>query len=186
VVARRLVASFLRAPYRARSRSRRALRRRARPPAARPDGRAAGRMPGRGALSMSLDEIDRPPADATTPKPASRPLPDTAMPGPRGRRAGSRRLARLLAALATAAALIAGGVSWWLEARHWVTTDDAFIDAHIVLIAPQVAGRVARVAVGDNERVVAGQLLVALDPAEYRAKLDQAAANRAAAAGGLA
>jgi len=29
-------------------------------------------------------------------------------------------------------------------------------------------------------------LLVALDPAEYRAKLDQAAANRAAAAGGLA
>jgi membrane fusion protein (multidrug efflux system) len=92
----------------------------------------------------------------------------------------------LLATLATAAALIAGGVSWWLEARQWVTTDDAFIDAHMVLIAPQAAGRVARVVVGDNERVAAGQLLVALDPAEYQAKLDQAAANRAAAAGGLA
>jgi membrane fusion protein (multidrug efflux system) len=89
-------------------------------------------------------------------------------------------------ALAMAAALIAGGVSWWREARQWVTTDDAFIDAHMVLVAPQMGGRVARVPVGDNERVAAGQLLVALDPAEYQAKLDEAVANRAAAAGSLA
>jgi membrane fusion protein (multidrug efflux system) len=66
-----------------------------------------------------------------------------------------------------------------------VTTDDAFIDAHMVQIAPQMGGRVARVPVGDNERVAAGQLLVALDPAEYQAKLDEAVANRAAAAGSL-
>ena len=138
---------------------------------------------------MSLDEIERPPP-GVTPKPGSRLRPEAAAPAGRARRAGSRaryrRLLRLLATLATAAALIAGGVSWWLEARQWVTTDDAFIDAHMVLIAPQAAGRVARVLAGDNERVAAGQLLVALDPAEYQAKLDQAAANRAAAAGGLA
>ena len=77
-------------------------------------------------------------------------------------------------------------MSWWREARQWVTTDDAFIDAHMVLVAPQMGGRVARVPVGDNERVAAGQLLVALDPAEYQAKLDEAVANRAAAAGSLA
>jgi membrane fusion protein (multidrug efflux system) len=125
-----------------------------------------------------------------TQKPGSILRPEAAVPAERARRAGSsaryRRPFRLLAALAAAAALIAGAVSWWLEARQWVTTDDAFIDTHMVLIAPQVAGRVARVLVGDNERVAAGQLLVALDPAEYQAKLDQAAANRAAAAGGLA
>jgi membrane fusion protein, multidrug efflux system len=137
---------------------------------------------------MSLDEIDRPPPEVTS-RTGPRPLPEAAVPVRRARRAGSRawyrRPLRLLAALAMAAALIAGGVSWWRDARQWVTTDDAFIDAHMAMIAPQVAGRVARVLVGDNERIAAGQLLVALDPAEYQAKLDQAVANRAAAAGSL-
>jgi membrane fusion protein (multidrug efflux system) len=138
---------------------------------------------------MSLDEIERP-LPEVTPKPGARLRPEAAVPAAPVRRAGSRaryrRPLRVLAALATAAALIVGAVSWWLDARQWVTTDDAFIDAHMVLIAPQVAGRLARVLAGDNERVAAGQLLVALDPAEYQAKLDQATANRAAAAGSLA
>jgi membrane fusion protein (multidrug efflux system) len=138
---------------------------------------------------MSLDEIDRPAPEAT-PKPGSRARPEAVGPARRASpalsRARYRRPLRLLAALAIAAALIWGSASWWLEARQWVTTDDAFIDAHMVLIAPQAAGRVARVLAGDNERVAAGQLLVVLDPAEYRAKLDQAAANRAATAGSLA
>jgi multidrug resistance efflux pump len=92
----------------------------------------------------------------------------------------------LLAVLAAAAAIIVGGVLWWLEARQWESTDDAFIDAHMVLVAPQVAGRVARVLVNDNQEVAAGQLMVQLDPAYFQAQLDQAVANRAAAEGSLA
>jgi membrane fusion protein, multidrug efflux system len=127
---------------------------------------------------MSLDELDRPQTDPVT----VAPIPQAA-----DRAAGRRRRpARLVAMLAAAALLVAGGVSWWLQTRQWVTTDDAFIDVHMVHIAPQVAGRVARVPVEDNQRVAGGQLLLTLDPAPYQARLDQAVANRAAAAGSLA
>jgi membrane fusion protein, multidrug efflux system len=97
-----------------------------------------------------------------------------------------RRPLRLLVVLILAAAMITGGVLWWLQARQWESTDDAFIDTHMVMVAPQVAGRVARVLVDDNQEVAVGQLLVEIDPAYFQAQLDQAEANRAAAAGNLA
>jgi membrane fusion protein, multidrug efflux system len=140
---------------------------------------------------MSLDAVETaPPAAAEA---EALPVLRGTGPASAGRAAGRgetrawhRRPTRLLPMLAVAAALIAGGVWWWLGARQWVTTDDAFIDVHMVHIAPEVAGRVARVLVDDNQQVAAGQLLVALDPATYRAKVDQAVANWAAAAGSLA
>jgi membrane fusion protein (multidrug efflux system) len=80
-----------------------------------------------------------------------------------------RRRPFLLPLLAVAGlAAIGGGTLWWLEARQYESTDDAFIDAHMVRVAPQVAGRVALVAVDDNQAVVPGQLLVKLDPAPLR------------------
>ena len=33
---------------------------------------------------------------------------------------------------------------YWLHARHFETTDDAFIDGYVTQMAPQVAGRVTR------------------------------------------
>jgi membrane fusion protein, multidrug efflux system len=136
---------------------------------------------------MSLDELDRP-APVVEP-PDLEPRPDGADRGPRSRgtmRAWYRRPMRLLLVFAIGAALIAGGVKWWLEARQWESTDDAFIDAHMVFVAPQVAGRVAQVLVDDNQLVAAGELMVRLDPAYFQAQLDQAVANRAAAEGSLA
>jgi len=91
----------------------------------------------------------------------------------------------LVIALAGLAA-VGGGVMWWLAARDYESTDDAFIDVHMVRVAPQVAGRVAAVPVDDNQTVVAGQLLVKIDPAPLQAKLAQAVANQANTAGGLA
>jgi membrane fusion protein (multidrug efflux system) len=78
------------------------------------------------------------------------------------------------------------GVRYWLSARHYEWTDDAFIDAHIERVAPQVGGRVSRVLVDDNQRVDAGGLLVEIDAAEFRAKLDQAIAAAGEAEGRLA
>jgi len=95
-----------------------------------------------------------------------------------------RLLIGLVALLAMAA--IAGGAGWWLQARNWVSTDDAFIDVHMVQVSPQVAGRVNAVQVNDNQEVLAGQPLVELDPADFQAKLDQAVANREGAGGQLA
>jgi membrane fusion protein, multidrug efflux system len=104
-------------------------------------------------------------------------------PAPRRR---NRRplLLGFLALLALAA--IGGGVLWWLQARHWESTDDAFIDVHMVQVAPQVAGRVLHVLVDDNQLVATGQPLLEIDPADFQAKLDQAVANEASAAGSLA
>ena len=42
--------------------------------------------------------------------------------------------------------VIIGGVLWWLNARRYESTDDSFIDVHMTRVAPQVAGRVRRVA----------------------------------------
>jgi membrane fusion protein (multidrug efflux system) len=94
-----------------------------------------------------------------------------------------RRPIPLLVGAVAGLAAIGGGLLWWLEARQYESTDDAFIDAHMVRVAPQVAGRVALVPVDDNQAVAPGQLLVKIDPAPLRAKLDQAEANRANAAG---
>jgi membrane fusion protein (multidrug efflux system) len=85
-----------------------------------------------------------------------------------------------------ALAVIIGGVLWWLQARRYESTDDAFIDVHMTRVAPQVAGRVLRVAVDDNQPVKPGDLLIEIDPADYQARLDQAAANQATAEANLA
>lgn len=73
-------------------------------------------------------------------------------------------------------AIAAGLGSWWYSSRGWESTDDAFIDAHMVRVAPQVAGRVLRVQVDDNQLVRHGETLVEIDPADFQAKLDQAVA----------
>lgn len=79
-------------------------------------------------------------------------------------------------------ALTVAGVLYWLHARHFESTDDAFIDGYISQIAAQVPGRVTRIAFADNQQVKAGQVLVELDPRDYQVKLDQAVAQRAEAA----
>lgn len=94
-------------------------------------------------------------------------------PGTNGRRRGL-----LLAMLAVAVFGIGG---WWWHSRSYETTDDAFLEADVTMVAPRVAGTVVAVHVEDNQPVKAGQPLFELDPADYQARLRQAEANLAAA-----
>src|SRR5581483_6269813 len=80
---------------------------------------------------------------------------------------------------------LAGGVIIWLILRQYVTTDDAFIDGHVTQVGPQVSARVVRLHFDDNQFVHHGNLLVELDPTDYQAALDQAAAQVASAQGKL-
>ncbi len=73
------------------------------------------------------------------------------------------------------------GILYWLHARNFESTDDAFIDAHMVRMAPRISGRVSRVNVEDNQQVKAGQVLMEIDPRDQQAKLAQAQANLASA-----
>ncbi|WP_415914430.1 HlyD family secretion protein [Paraburkholderia sp. J67] len=78
-----------------------------------------------------------------------------------------------------ALALMAYGWHWWRVARFIESTDDAYIRADVVTVSPRVSGYVTRVAVDDDQRVRRGDLLVALDDRDFRAKA--AAADAAVA-----
>jgi len=69
-----------------------------------------------------------------------------------------------------------GGIAMFHSFTH-ESTDDAFIDAHIILTAPKIAGRVAAVHIDDNQDVKRGDLLVEIDPADAEAALAQAEAK---------
>lgn len=95
------------------------------------------------------------------------------------------------AIIAAVGVVVLGGAGWagWQYRTTWqfeVATDDAYVQADIVAIAPQVGGYLANVNVGDNERVKAGDLLATIDQRDYRAALDQAKADVAAAAASIA
>lgn len=75
--------------------------------------------------------------------------------------------------------VIATGFSYYLLTRGQVSTDDAFVDGHIFIITPRVAGYLTNVLVTDNENVTQGQPLIKLDPIPYEVALAQAQANLA-------
>ena len=89
-----------------------------------------------------------------------------------------------LGAVVLVAAFVA--TLWYLHSRHFEKTDDAFIDAHVEMVAPQIAGRVIEVAVDDNTVVEPGRPLLKIDPRDYQAALDQAEGSLAEAKGKLA
>ena len=73
------------------------------------------------------------------------------------------------------------GLRYYLYAASHESTDDAFIDAHIVEISPKVSGYILKVYVKDNQVVKEGDLLAEIDPKDYQAKLDQVNAAMQAA-----
>ncbi|HZP76023.1 MAG TPA: HlyD family secretion protein [Pseudolabrys sp.] len=75
------------------------------------------------------------------------------------------------------AATIVGGIAWWLYARNFQSTDDAFIDTRVVPISAQVSSAITAVLVTDNQLVDAGAPLMRLDERDYRAQAAQAQAQ---------
>ena len=84
-------------------------------------------------------------------------------------------------ALAGAGLLAATGgawyaTDWWHVGRFIEVTDDAYAGGNVTAVSPHVAGFISEIPVSDNQRVAAGQLLVRLDPRDFRAALDRAQA----------
>ena len=96
-----------------------------------------------------------------------------------------KRLLMVAAAVVFVAAAAVYGVYYWKTGRFLVSTDDAYVEAHSVLISPKVSGYISEVPVDDNESVKAGQVLARIDPRDYQTALDQARANVAAAQAGI-
>ena len=72
-------------------------------------------------------------------------------------------------------------VSFVVYGGHLQSTSDAYIEGRVVRISPRVSGPVLHLYVDDNTPVKTGDTLLEIDPADYRAKVDQAAAALAAA-----
>ncbi|AOI67428.1 HlyD family secretion protein [Burkholderia territorii] len=73
--------------------------------------------------------------------------------------------------------LLIAGLVWWLMTRDQESTDDAYTDGNAVAVAPHVSGYVTRLAVDDNTFVHRGDVLVEIDPRDYRAQVDAARAQ---------
>ena len=101
---------------------------------------------------------------------------DAAPPSP-PRRGAARFALPLLVAVAVAA----WGVHWWTTSRFIEDTDDAYVGGDVTTLAAKVAGYVQVVAVGDNQAVHRGDLLVKIDDRDYRAAVARAQASVAAA-----
>jgi membrane fusion protein, multidrug efflux system len=89
----------------------------------------------------------------------------------------------LLASVAACVLLVVliGGIAYWLDVRHFETTDDAFIAARSFSVAPKVGGYVTDVPVTDNQHVNAGEVLARIDDRDYTIAVDQAKAQVAIA-----
>src|SRR6266851_2013390 len=85
------------------------------------------------------------------------------------------KLSVLLVLLVVVAACF-GGWQWWRVWRYQQSTDDAYIQADITVIAPTIEGTIKEVRVRDNERVKAGQVLFLIDDADFVARVNQAEA----------
>ncbi|MBI4536707.1 MAG: HlyD family secretion protein [candidate division NC10 bacterium] len=95
---------------------------------------------------------------------------------------------RVLLAVVAGALVLAGlgyGAYLWHYSRTHVSTDDAYVAAHIVPVGARISGTVAEVLVRDNQDVKAGEVLVRLDPRDFEVAVAQARAAADAARGDL-
>jgi multidrug resistance efflux pump len=90
-----------------------------------------------------------------------------------------RRRIRIIPFLITLVTVALAGLLGWAMWRAYMGapwTRDATVRAYVVTMAPEVAGRIVELHVVDNKYVRKGDLLVAIDPTNYRIAVSQAEA----------
>jgi membrane fusion protein (multidrug efflux system) len=136
--------------------------------------------------AQSAQTASAPPAAAPAASPA---VPPPGSPGAKARGHSVVRIAGITLTLVLGAAAILFGYRWVFYRWTHSITDDAFVQTHVVNIAPQeVSGHLVRYLVQEHDEVAVGQLVAEIDPVPYReqvellhAKLDVAEAQLAAA-----
>jgi membrane fusion protein, multidrug efflux system len=88
---------------------------------------------------------------------------------------GRRKVGIVLLVLLLLGVVVSGW--FWYKSKIEVTTDDAFVQAHLHQISARVPGHVVDVPLKDNQLVKPGELLITLDDADYRARVTNAAAK---------
>jgi membrane fusion protein (multidrug efflux system) len=118
---------------------------------------------------MSTEASNPTPPAASSP-PAPPPAVLTPSPPP-------RRINGVFWLAVGAAAIVLGylGIHWFNDRQSRSMTEDAFVEAHIVNVAPEmVSGRIVRFLVEENDQVTQGQVLAEVEPIHYRDQVEQA------------
>ena len=95
--------------------------------------------------------------------------PDTTSPPPR-----KRRPLRMVLLLAGPILVLSIGAYIYMNTGRVVSTENAYVKADMIVVSAEVAGRIDKIAVKENEPVTAGQLLIAIDDDPYRVARDRA------------
>ena len=84
---------------------------------------------------------------------------------------------RVIVPSVTAIIFLIFGIYFTIHSIFYQSTNDAFVEGHIVSIAPRVEGPVLKLLIDDNQLVKKGDLLLEIDPKDYEVKLQQAKAK---------
>jgi multidrug resistance efflux pump len=101
-------------------------------------------------------------------KPADQPVVASAKPMMRPMRARRLRLVPFLITLATTAGAAVFGWAMWKTYMTTPWTRDGTVRVYVVTMAPEVAGRIVEARVVDNQFVHKGDLLLVIDPTDYK------------------
>ena len=92
---------------------------------------------------------------------------------------GSRTLKRTVFLIVIPLLAICVGLYLYAAGGRYVTTDNAYVKANVIIISPEVSGRVTSVLVVDNQAVEANDILLQLDSSPLEITLNRARAQMA-------
>ncbi|XHR28367.1 MAG: HlyD family secretion protein [Chthoniobacteraceae bacterium] len=84
-----------------------------------------------------------------------------------------KRIALAAVGVIVILALCGVGLYFRADAINYESTDDAFVEGHVIQVSSKIAGRVERVLVDDNQEVKKGDTILEIDPRDYAAQLKQ-------------
>jgi len=92
---------------------------------------------------------------------------------------GSRTLKRTVFLIVIPLLAICVGLYLYAAGGRYVSTDNAYVKANVIIISPEVSGRVTSVLVVDNQAVEANDILLQLDSSPLEITLNRARAQMA-------
>jgi membrane fusion protein (multidrug efflux system) len=94
---------------------------------------------------------------------------------------GSRKKGFMRLGIAIFIAAIGYAIFWYLISSHYISTENAYVDASSAIVTPAISGIVLQADVYDTQRVNQGDVLVQLDDTDAKIALHQAQADLALA-----
>ena len=78
-------------------------------------------------------------------------------------------------------AVVLVGLYFYVSSGRYVTTENAYVKADLIIVAPEISGRVTEVMIADNQLVAPGDVLFRINPERFEAERARRAAQLASA-----